>query len=249
MHFVHGIPNGYREGICFETKFALVIGAGAAGFAFGHALRGRAKEDWRIALTRRSSEAVHDLKQRLAAADWRIPKRAAVFPLDPSDEQQTMHLVGMLAGHGKFDLVVLAAGQAILDDGCDNLAASYDQNFEANMVAKSTPFQALVKQKGLARNAKVVVVSSRVCDFASHDPRIATQQGYYASIMALEGWATRMAAEHKDELTFEVLRMPLIVSSTAVRYQEEGVVPADYSLVDPLVYANQELNRILGPAG
>ena len=249
MYFVPQIPDSYLQGVCRQTKFALIIGAGSAGRAFGQALHGRANEDWRVVYTRRTPDAVHDLRQQLAAENLGGLSRAAVFLLDPSNEQQTMHLTGMLAGHGKFDLVVLAAGQAILDNKCVDLAASYFLNFDANVVAKWTPFRVLLKQKCMARDATVIVISSRVRDFEPDDPCIATQKGYYTSIMALEGWATRMAAEHKDELSFEVLRMPLIVSSTAVRYQEEGVVPADYPLVDPFVYASQELNRILGPAG
>lgn len=245
MYFVPEIPHGYLQGICCQTKFALIIGAGSAGRAFGQALHGRANEDWRVAYTRRTLKAVHDLKQQLAAENIGGSNRDAVFSLDPSDDQQTMHLTGLLAGHGKFDLVVLAAGQAIFDNKHTGLAASIYENIEANLLAKSIPFQALQKQKCLARHAEVVVVSSRVCDFAHDDPRIATQQGYYTSVMALEGWATRMVLECGDAVKFEVLRMPLIVSPTADRYQEEGVVPADYPLVDPLVYASEELRRIL----
>lgn len=245
MYFVPEIPHGYLQGICRQTKFALIIGAGSAGRAFGQALHGRANEDWRVVYTRRSSKAVHDLKQQLAAENIGGSNRDVVFSLDPSDEQQTMHLTGLLAGHGKFDLVVLAAGQAIFDNECIDLAASHFSNFDANVTAKATPLQALLRRKCLARDATVVVISSRVRDFESDDSRIATQKGYYASIMTLEGWATRMAAECSDKVKFEVLRMPLIISPTAVRYQEEGVVPADYPLVDPLVYASEELRRIL----
>jgi hypothetical protein len=164
----------------------------------------------------------------------------AVYPLDPTDEQSVVHLGRTVIGFGKINLLVLASGQAILDSACSSEEEYYHENMAANYVTKVAAFRALQSAGCLASDAQVLVVSSRVLDFVKNAPEVSGQQGYRTSIAALEGWVHNEAKSQGCQSMFHICRMPLIVSPTADVYIQEGVVSADYPLVDPLQYAAAE---------
>lgn len=238
------VPHEFNEGSGSASRFALIVGAGAAGLAFAQALlRQRPSEDWRVSLTRRTSIAVKQLRDQLAR-DGLLGRGLAIYPLDPTDEQSVAHLGAVIGGHGKIDLLVLASGQAILDTSCSNEFDYFYRNMAANFQTKVAVFKALQEHRHLDVGAKVIVVSSRVVEFDRNAPEVSSQQGYRASIAALEGWAASEAVRFRGVVEFHISRMPLIMSPTADVYREQGVVPADYPLVDPLLYAVDELQKV-----
>lgn len=239
------VPDVYHRESGLHTRFAFVVGAGFAGVAFARALLRRHPEDWRLSLTRRDSASAKELREQKGREGWG-GRGVAVYPLDPIDGQATADLGARVAAFGKIQLLVLASGQAILDSACCNEADASFRNLSANFLTKITAYNALNDNRHLAPNAKVIVVSSRVLDFAQNAPEVVGQQGYRASILALEGWVQSLEMVAGESHRFYTLRMPLIVSPTADLYREHGVVPADYPLVDPLQYAAAELEKIFG---
>jgi NADP-dependent 3-hydroxy acid dehydrogenase YdfG len=239
------VPHEYHRDSGTHTRFGLIVGAGAAGLAYAKALRQRPGHDWRVSLTRRDSKAARKLREHLAREGW-YGHGLAVYPLDPTDEQSVVHLGRTVIGFGKINLLVLASGQAILDSACSGEEEYYHENMAANYVTKVAAFRALQSAGCLASDAQVLVVSSRVLDFAKNAPEVSGQQGYRTSIAALEGWVHNEAKSQGCQSMFHICRMPLIVSPTADMYLRKGVVPAGYPLVDPLQYAAAELEKIFG---
>lgn len=242
---VHRVPDAFHLESGLHSRFAFVVGAGAAGVAFARALLRRRHEGWHMSLTRRNSASAKELREQKDNEGWGS-RGVAVYPLDPIDGQATADLGARVAAFGKIELLILASGQAILDSQCVSEAAASFQNVSANFLTKATAYEAFEKNRHLAPNADVVVVSSRVLDFAQNAPEIADQQGYRASILALEGWVQSLEGVPGQSHRFHTLRMPLIVSPTADLYRGRGIVPADYPLVDPLEYAAAELEKIFG---
>ncbi len=230
-----------------ETKFALIVGAGDVGYPIGEELLKWSMEDWRVIFARRTDDAVvtlcRQIEKRISDAAW----RADVIKLDPADPQDVENLTRSLRrAQIRLDMIVLASGKAILDS-----AARFDSNAEnlrANYESKQELCASLLASRLIEGRGDVIVISSKVLDFAQNAAEVADQQGYRASIAALEQWTRELSRTDvgKELHRIHVPRVPLVMGSTADEYLAKGIVPRSVVPTDPYSYARVILDEVIG---
>ena len=230
-----------------ETKFGLISGAGAVGGPIGEELLKWPFTDWRVIFTRRSDEAVAALRRQIEENAPKAAWRANVIKLDPADPRDIEGLIRWLRRDRiRLDMLVLASGKAILDSAAKH--DSYKENLRSNYESKQELCASLLASRSVESRGDLVVISSKVLDFAQNAAEVADQQGYRASIAALEHWTRELRSTDvgKELHRINVPRVPLVMGSTADEYLEKGIVPQSVVPTDPYSYARVILDEVIG---
>lgn len=239
--------SDFLSNVSEETKFALIAGAGAVGGPIGEELLRWPFADWRVIFTRRTDDAVVALRRQIEENAPKAAWRAEILKLDPADPHDIHDLVRRLRWDRiRLDMLVLASGKAILDS-----AAKYDshkENLRANYESKQELCASLLASGSVENCGDVIVISSKVLDFAQNAAEVADQQGYRASIAALEQWTRELRRTDvgKELHRIHVPRVPLVMGSTADEYLEKGIVPRSVVPTDPYSYARVIIDEVIG---
>ena len=143
-------------------KTAIISGAsGALGAAAARALAGAGAH---VVLVGGNIERLNELQQELAAQD----ASASVFAGRPEDEASADEIIAAAVPHGGIDILVAAAGTAIVKPIAEMQLDEWDQVMDANVrqvwLLSRAASRAFVAQE---RGGKIILISSVRAQFAT----------------------------------------------------------------------------------